>query len=242
MTRLLVSVQNVAEALIAREAGADLIDIKNPRFGSLGAAVPEVVRAIYRAMDDWPLTMALGDLPLWPGTVAFAVTGALATVPRVGVKIGLQGPYQKEAVDAVWQALATTDPARVIPAVYLDHLRETRELVDLARLTAAHGFPGMVWDTFSKETSWAAHLSEADLRQATAYCHRLGLWVGLAGHLRLEHLPVAVKAGVDIVGVRSAVAQGGQRSGSLDGERVWAFARELRRWDRPRPAEKVGRL
>ncbi len=42
MTRLLVSVRSAAEAEIALSAGADLIDVKEPSRGSLGAADPAV--------------------------------------------------------------------------------------------------------------------------------------------------------------------------------------------------------
>ncbi len=42
MTKLLVSVRSVDEAEMVLEAGVDLIDVKEPRSGSLGAALPEV--------------------------------------------------------------------------------------------------------------------------------------------------------------------------------------------------------
>jgi uncharacterized protein (UPF0264 family) len=46
MTRLLVSVRDAWEAGEAAAGGADLIDVKEPRFGSLGAASPETWDAV----------------------------------------------------------------------------------------------------------------------------------------------------------------------------------------------------
>jgi hypothetical protein len=73
MTRLLVSVRNAWEAGEALAGGADLIDVKEPRRGSLGAASPatwlDVRQALSRAAlkeepqtGSVPLSAALGEL------------------------------------------------------------------------------------------------------------------------------------------------------------------------------------
>ena len=50
MTRLLVSVRNVEEAQIAIAEGVDLIDVKEPSRGALGAADPVTLKAIARCV------------------------------------------------------------------------------------------------------------------------------------------------------------------------------------------------
>jgi uncharacterized protein (UPF0264 family) len=227
MTKLLVSVQDVEEAKAAWHAGADVIDVKNPAVGSLGAAEPETVLAISQCLAEAPMTVALGDLPLWPGTIAYAVRGALSLSPRIRVKVGLQGPYLREAVQQVFQVLGRVQPQRVIPAIYLDQLVSIDELDMLCQLASAAGHQGIVWDTLSKATSWYEWLSWADLGERTQMSHQRGLWVGLAGHFVVDQIPGAVQAGVDIIGVRSAVAAGGLRQGRLDGLRVRAFKQQL---------------
>ena len=63
MTGLLVSVRSAAEARIALEAGADLIDVKEPRRGALGAADPAVWKDVCRAVAGRvPVSVALGEL------------------------------------------------------------------------------------------------------------------------------------------------------------------------------------
>ena len=44
--RLLVSPMNLVEAQAALDGGADIIDVKNPKEGSLGANFPWTIRAV----------------------------------------------------------------------------------------------------------------------------------------------------------------------------------------------------
>ncbi len=63
MTGLLVSVRGAAEARIALAGGADLIDVKEPLHGSLGAAEPAVWAEVVSAVRGRvPMSAALGEL------------------------------------------------------------------------------------------------------------------------------------------------------------------------------------
>ena len=60
---LLVSVRSAAEALTALAGGADVIDVKEPNRGSLGAADDNTISDIVRAVDGRaPVSAALGEL------------------------------------------------------------------------------------------------------------------------------------------------------------------------------------
>jgi (5-formylfuran-3-yl)methyl phosphate synthase len=60
---LLVSVRSADEALTALAGGADVIDVKEPNRGSLGAADMSTIREVVRAVDGRaPVTAALGEL------------------------------------------------------------------------------------------------------------------------------------------------------------------------------------
>jgi uncharacterized protein (UPF0264 family) len=227
MTRLLVSVQNAGEAELVWQAGADIIDVKHPGLGSLGAQPPEVVLEIVRRVPGAFMTMALGDLPLWPGTVAYAVRGALALTADVQVKVGLVGPYDLAGVRGVFDVLRDVSAARVIPAFYLDQVSHPDQLADLCQLAAQAGHRGIVWDTLSKATAWYRWLNVAQLTTWAAFAHSWGLWVGLAGHMDREHVSDAVRAGVDVVGVRSAVTEDGRRTSRLSPDKVRQFKQAL---------------
>ncbi len=63
MPRLLVSVRNSEEAAVALAAGVDLIDVKEPRSGSLGAATVGVIDGVLRLVNGHrPVSVALGEL------------------------------------------------------------------------------------------------------------------------------------------------------------------------------------
>ena len=75
--KLLVSVVADAEARLAIAGGVDVVDVKNPTEGSLGAPAPAVIEAVRRVLPaELPLSAAIGDLPALPGTAALAALGA----------------------------------------------------------------------------------------------------------------------------------------------------------------------
>ena len=90
--KLLVSVVDAAEARLAVAGGVDVVDVKNPAEGSLGAPAPGVIAAVRAVLPaGLPLSAALGDLPSLPGTAALAAFGA-ARSGAAYVKLGLWGP------------------------------------------------------------------------------------------------------------------------------------------------------
>src|SRR5215217_9198029 len=87
--RLLVSVTDVASAAVAVAAGADIVDVKNPAEGALGAPSPRVIEGVRAAVPaEVPVSAAIGDMPNLPGTAALAALGA-ARSGATFVKVGL---------------------------------------------------------------------------------------------------------------------------------------------------------
>ena len=66
--RLLVSVRNQAEALLAAESGVDFIDLKEPREGALGGLPVLDIQAIVSTLRAHgialPISATIGDLPM----------------------------------------------------------------------------------------------------------------------------------------------------------------------------------
>ena len=89
--RLLVSVVNEEEVTAAVEGGADIIDVKNPREGTLGGNFPHVIRRVRKCTPSaLDVSATIGDVPNLPGTVALAALGA-STCGVQYVKVGLFG-------------------------------------------------------------------------------------------------------------------------------------------------------
>src|SRR6202034_3964968 len=67
LAKLLVSVRSKAEAVAALVGGATVIDVKEPRNGSLGRANFDVWRAVRDIVPrSIPVSVALGELSDWP--------------------------------------------------------------------------------------------------------------------------------------------------------------------------------
>ncbi len=70
MTKMLASVTGVAEAEIALAGGADIIDLKDPKAGALGAVPTDIIRQAVTSVAGRRATSAVcGDLPMEPETI-----------------------------------------------------------------------------------------------------------------------------------------------------------------------------
>jgi len=229
--KLLVSVVDVGEARAAAAAGADIVDVKNPAEGSLGAPSPAVIAGVRAAVpSELPVSAAIGDMPNLPGTAALAALGA-ARSGAAFVKVGLWGvSTEAEAVDllrAVNDGVAAVSGTVVVAAAYADarrmaHAPLAPEL--LPHVARAAGVGVCLLDTAVKDgrglLDW---LSPGPLASLVADAHGAGLQMALAGALRADDLPVVQATGADIAGIRSAACGDGRRSGPLDAARVRAL-------------------
>jgi (5-formylfuran-3-yl)methyl phosphate synthase len=224
--KLLVSVVDDAEARLAIAGGVDVVDVKNPAEGSLGAPVPDVIARVRAVLPaERPLSVAIGDMPSLPGTAALAALGAARSGADY-VKIGLWGPSTTEDAVAVLRAAreAVDGDAAVIAVAYADAGRvPSRPLPPYELVTAARraGVSGCLLDTAIKDgrglLSW---LSAGALADLVAEAHAAGLEMALAGELRAEDLPAIRATGADVAGVRSAACRDGRRTAPLDPARI----------------------
>ena len=224
--RLLVSVVDAEEAGLAVAGGVDIVDVKNPSEGSLGAPAPGVIAEVRAVVPDaMPLSAALGDLPCLPGTAALAAVGA-ARSGAAFVKLGLWGVSGADDAVAVLRAarVAVEGEAEVVAVAYADAARvSSRPLAPLELVAAARGagLRGCLIDTAIKDGRGLLSWLNADaLAELVAEAHDAGLEIALAGELRAEDLPTVRETGADIAGVRSAACFEGRRTAPLDPKRI----------------------
>jgi uncharacterized protein (UPF0264 family) len=229
--KLLVSVTDAAEARLAVAGGVDVVDVKNPAEGALGAPAPGVIAAVRDAVPPAsPLSAALGDLPPLPGTAALAAVGA-ARSGAAYVKLGLRGVAGAAEAAAVLRAAraAVDGEAAVVAVAYADAERAPgrplgpSDLVEAARAAGVHG---CLVDTAVKDGRGLLGWLDRDaLAALVADAHAAGLEMAVAGELRAEDLPVVRAAGADIAGVRSAACRDGRRTAPLDPARIARLTR-----------------
>jgi (5-formylfuran-3-yl)methyl phosphate synthase len=228
--KLLVSVVSADEARRALAGGADIIDVKDPREGALGAPSPRVLSEVVAAVGGAaPVSVALGDLPALAHTAALAARGAVACGAAY-VKVGLRGVRDLDAAVAVMSAVldAVGDHVSVIAAAYADAGALDPPALSPAWLPVVverTGIAGALVDTFVKDgRGLYGWLSETEVGDLIARTRRAGGTFAVAGQLRLDDL---ARVDADIVGVRSCVCREGDRSGELDTDLVAAAVAEL---------------
>ena len=221
--RMLVSVRDVPEALLAAHGGADFIDLKEPREGALGGLATATIAAIVQALRDRGCTLAIsatiGDLPMRDLDAILERVDAVAHCGVDYVKVGIE---RDPCASAVLDALAASGHA-VVPVFIADKGLDA-EAVEHA---CALKFPGLMVDTADKLAgSLFDVLSDASLRRFVAMVRASGALVGLAGALRQPQLGALRALNPDFAGFRSAVCAG-DRSGALDLQRLRTLASAL---------------
>ena len=221
MTSMLASVANLREARLAAAAGVDLIDLKNPAQGALGALKLAEIRAIRQALPKHPLSATIGDLPLQPAPVARAAD-RVAGCGVDYVKIGLFPGGDLEATLTALRPLAAR--CRLIAVLMADYLIA----LPLLDLIAATGFHGVMLDTANKDRGALTRLRPlAFIGRFVEQAKALGLLTGLAGSLRLEDIDTLLPLAPDYLGFRGALCRGG-RDDALDPRRVAAIRAKIK--------------
>ena len=226
MTRLLVSVRNADEACRALAGGADLIDVKEPSRGSLGAASPEALGKVLEAIAGRvPVSAALGELlDVQPSELAH-VSPQLAFA-----KLGMAGCARQAEWPRVWAAALARLPASVgrVAVVYADWRTAAAPSPEATlELAKSLDCAAVLVDTFDKSRGSLCELwSDAELR-FVATVREAGLLAVVAGSLTIGDLARVRAIGADFVAVRGAVCRD-SREGRLEARLVERFARALR--------------
>jgi uncharacterized protein (UPF0264 family) len=222
---LLASVRSPAEAEIAIAAGVDIIDLKEPARGALGAVAHAVARDVVAMVDGAARVSAtIGDLHGDAARVAAAARAMAATGVDI-VKVGLFDERERADVLTALAPLAA-DGIRIVVVLLVDRGLHI-EVGDVA----AAGLYGAMLDTAGKASGRLTQLLTIDqIRDFPESCRRASrrLLCGLAGSLRLEDIAAARRGGPDYLGFRGALCHAGARTGRLSGQRIAAVRAALR--------------
>lgn len=225
MTAMLASVTGPEEAEIAIAGGADIIDLKDSRSGSLGALPVATIAAAVAAVGGRRATSAVtGDLPMQPERVKAAVAEVAASGVDY-VKIGLFPEEGRPETVAALVDLASE--TRLVGVLFAD--RETDPL-GLLRHLALAGFAGIMLDTADKAGGrLLVHADIASLARFGKAAHAEGLLVGFAGGLEEPDVPRLLALGADFLGFRGALCAARDRRAGIEIAAVQAIRRLIPR-------------
>lgn len=223
MSKLLVSVTSAEEALLALEGGVDIIDMKNPLEGALGALPLSIVTEAVAAVNGRRITSATtGDLPMQPALVCEAVMQMAATGIDL-IKVGFFGDEHSNiaCIEALQPLIAQHHLSMV--AVLMADLSPQFTLLPLLRKA---GFWGVMLDTANKDgRNLLAHIDQEKLQIFLQMAK--GLQTGLAGSLKMENIATIAHLNPSYIGVRGAACEGLDRVAGLCESKVVALGRLL---------------
>jgi len=229
---LMVSVQDLYEAKQALKGGADIVDVKNLQEALVGSAHPNVVKQV---RDEVPsahhASVTLGVVPDQIGTVAMAVYAA-GVIDATSVKVGFMVRdygLALESLIACKEALEGSN-TKLIGSLFADNLLyegglDPNLMVKLAKESKCDGF---LIDTLVKDgRNLFDFIPEERLKEMVLEGKELGMSTALSGHLKMSDIDELSRVNPDIVGVRGAVCQKGDRDSRVHWESVAEFKKEL---------------
>ena len=210
MTGMLASVNSLEEARLVLAKNVDIIDLKDPVSGALGALSTERVTEIVKMVNGvCPVSATIGDLPMSPELI-FEATNRMLDTGVDFVKIGFF-PSANEI--SVVEKLASLSPQTNLIAVLF---AETQPDISLINSLINAGFRGIMLDTMDKsQGSLTGIMAGQGIAQFVNHVKSNGLLCGLAGSLTLEDIPGLLLHQPDYLGFRGALCAKHNRTGLL---------------------------
>jgi (5-formylfuran-3-yl)methyl phosphate synthase len=224
--RLLVSVRNQEEAMLALSAGVDIVDLKEPGRGPLAPTDRDLWQAIAKS---WPECGPNADAPL----LSAALGECDEAVERAGqlparfafAKAGPSTCRTTRQLGQLWAQLreSLNSQVELVAVAYADWRRaECPPPQAIFELAAQRGMTHCLLDTWKKDgVSSLQILGESELRRLDQAASHLRLrWI-LAGSIRVADLRsrAVLNASPYGFGVRGDVC-GGIREGALQADRI----------------------
>ena len=211
MTGMLASVTDDLECEMAIAAGVDIIDLKDPANGALGALPSDRISSIVsRLAGRRPVSATLGDLPADPVLLRQAIQRCAGS----GVDYVKIGVFSIEHIDACLEAAVhSSKDVALIAVLFADRAPPLDTLPEFR----AAGFTGIMLDTADKlGGGLLENLGPRRIRQFIDQARSHGLLCGLAGSLKLRDIPQLLPLAPDYLGFRGALCRGRQRRQRLD--------------------------
>ena len=223
MSLMLASVNSLEEARLIQRFNVDIIDLKQPAEGALGALPVEVVREVVTCLKPIArISATVGDLPMQPGLLAAAVSAMAATEVDF-VKIGFFPGGDWQASITALSALAGQGHA-LIAVLFAD------TGVDFAIIPALAlaGFRGVMLDTMDKSQGRLTQLlSLGELQGFVQVARDNSLLTGLAGSLAFSDIADLLPLHADYLGFRGALCHHACRTAQLDEQQIMRIRQKL---------------
>jgi uncharacterized protein (UPF0264 family) len=216
MSGMLASVNGLEEALLIQDFAVDIIDLKQPARGALGALAVKDVSQIVASIGSHKLISAtIGDLPMQPDRV-FSAADAMAVTGVDYVKIGFfPGGDWQGCIDQL--AVLAERNVSLIAVLFAD----IQPSIAIIQSLKKAGFKGVMLDTMDKTLgSLTQIMTRAELSEFVRQARHADLLTGLAGSLSQADIADLLPLQADYLGFRGALCQQHCRTAQLDEARI----------------------
>ena len=229
MTQLLISIKNAQEAKLALASGVDIIDLKDPNIGALGALDLATTKVIVDLVNGRAIVSAtVGE----QHSSLSELVADIQTRADIGVdiiKIAISDLFQEtDFYDEI--SKITKAEIKLVVIFFAD------EEVNLNLLPALKnaGFYGAMLDTKNKQYDLLHVQQQDNLCLFTQRCHYYQLTSGLAGSLQPQYIDLLMKVNPTYIGFRGGLCENSCRESALNLAKVNEVVNMLRNGNKNR--------
>ncbi len=219
MTGMLASISNLEEAKIVLQENVDIIDLKDPLQGALGAVTTATAREVVAFVSGRCFVSAtIGDLPMQATAIKKAIVRMASTgvdIIKVGVFDALTDKVIATLKEQAIKGAKDTNGKQftIVMVFFVDKDLNLKKIIDLAKV----GVRGVMLDTAEKmQGNLRMHMQDKELRAFVKQAKSYGLLAGLAGSLKACDIAPLLKVEPDYLGFRGALCRDNLRTETLN--------------------------
>ncbi len=219
-TKFLISLKNIEEISNEVIEEVDILDLKNPLKGAIGAwELNNIKRVISIHKKKITISATLGDVF---GDKEFLIK--LKKFDCLGldfIKFGLLSIDQKNLFEKLRMIESRVFKTNLVCVVFVDKKNHLNLVNNNLNYFLKCGVKNILLDTFGKKKGDLLNFCKTDyLRKFISKCKKKNIKIGLAGGLKEIQIPLIVKLNPDIVGFRSAICRSNKRTSSIDIKKI----------------------
>ncbi len=223
MSGFLASVDNLDDAVVVSEHGADIIDLKDPNQGALGGLDIETIHTIVDHLwEKSVISATVGDLEADVSLILERI-GQVADTGVDYVKVGMFSQQHITRCLPTFEYHARRG-IKIIAVLFAD---QQFDLITTIKACKKAHLTGVMLDTAGKNAgSLLLHRNLSELTSFIQTARRCGLLTGLAGSLRAQDISTLLPLKADYLGFRTALCKHSIRTQPISKQAV-ANIREL---------------
>lgn len=224
--RLVVSVRNLQEAILAKNAAADIIDLKEPSKGSLGAVSNSVACQVKKTIgESSQLSIALGELREMPDQPALEPIEGFQFA-KIGLSEVQSENWEKRLHRLIWSSPVGTE---IVAVAYADWRTCGAPCPkQVLHFSFENDISAFVLDTYDKSKGdLFDNCSMSELQELADHCRCADLTTVFAGSISPSRFQQVVELQPDYVAARGALCHR-DRSKQLAPELLEEFRAGLR--------------